>query len=283
MIEFTLVVPTLNPGDLWVKWVEALQGQSIKPAKVLIIDSGSTDNTLDICNSNGFEVISIRKSEFNHGGTRQLALQSVKNVDVVIYMTQDAILTNEDSISNILLPFKDARIAAVCGRQLPRMAAGPIEEHARLFTYSDKSFTRTIEDRHCKGLRTAFLSDSFAAYRMSALSGIGGFPENVIFGEDMYVAAKLLKANHKIVYAANACVYHSHNYSLIQEMRRYFDMGVFHAHEPWIRQKFGTAESEGLKFVTSEIKYLSRHAFWRIPEGVLRTLFRYTGFRLGVD
>jgi len=96
------------------------------------------------------------------------------------------------------------------------------------------------------------------------------------------VAAKMLKAGYKIAYAAGACVYHSHDYSLFQEMKRYFDMGVFHANEPWIRQELGGAEGEGLKFVISEMKYLLENAFWRIPEGMLRTILRYTGFRLGL-
>ena len=63
-------------------------------------------------------------------------------------------------------------------------------------------------------------------------------------------------------------------------MKRYFDMGVFHANEPWIRQEPGGAEGEGVKFVLSECKYLLKHAFWRIHESMLRVLFRYTDFRL---
>jgi rhamnosyltransferase len=92
----------------------------------------------------------------------------------------------------------------------------------------------------------------------------------------------LLKSGCKVAYAADACVYHSHDYSLWQEFERYFDMGVFHAREPWIRREFGGAEGEGLKFVISELKYLLNNAFWRIPEGMFRTLIRYTGFRLGL-
>ena len=67
----------------------------------------------------------------------------------------------------------------------------------------------------------------------------------------MPVAARRLKAAYKIAYAADACVYHSHDYSLWREMKRYFDMGVFHAHESWIREEFGGAEVEGMKFVVS--------------------------------
>ena len=59
-------------------------------------------------------------------------------------------------------------------------------------------------------------------------------------------------------------------------------MGVFHSREPWIREDFGGAEGEGARFVISEFKYLLRHAFWRVPEVLFRTIFRYAGFRLGL-
>lgn len=201
---------------------------------------------------------------------------------LLFFLTQDAILKESNSIEMILRPFHEDKVAAVCGRQLPRKWAKLIEAHARLYNYPLESSIKTFLDIKKFGLKTAFISNSFAAYRVSALNQIGGFPKDVIFGEDMYVATKLLKAGYKIAYSAEACVYHSHGYSLWQDMKRYFDMGVFHAREPWIRQELGGAEGEGVKFVISEFKYLLKHAFWRIPEGVLRTLLRYTGFRLGL-
>jgi rhamnosyltransferase len=50
-------------------------------------------------------------------------------------------------------------------------------------------------------------------------------------------------------------------------------MGAFYACEPWIRQESGGAEGEGAKYVISEFKYLLKHAFWRAPDGLLRTAF----------
>ena len=66
-----------------------------------------------------------------------------------------------------------------------------------------------MADREALGIKTAFLSDSFAAYRCDALADVGGFPD-VPACEDMYVGAKLLQAGYTIVYAAEAQVYHSH-------------------------------------------------------------------------
>lgn len=281
-MRFTVIVPTLNPGDKWPEWIYALRSQTSVPENVIVIDSESDDETANEAKVAGFVVLQVKHSQFNHGGTRQLALHHSDVCDFVIFLTQDAIPSSIESFKRILEPFLDPEIAAVCGRQIPRLNAGHIEAHSRIYNYPDQSSVRRFDDRKTIGIKAAFLSNSFAAYRVSALNEVGGFPRDVIFGEDMYVAAKLLKADYKIAYAADACVFHSHNYSFMQEFERYFDMGVFHAREPWIRQEFGGAEGEGVKYVISELKYLLNHAFWRIPEGMLRTLFRYTGFRLGL-
>jgi len=282
VLSFAVIVPTLDAGAAWNEWVDVLLAAGISKKDVYVVDSGSTDDTVLLAGKAGFNIKQIRPGQFNHGGTRQMAVTNLAGYDIVIFLTQDAILCFPDSLQEIMAPFDDGQVAAVCGRQLPRKLSGAIEAHARLFNYPETSSVNSLKDADVKGLKTAFISNSFAAYRVSVFNEVGGFPENVIFGEDMYVAAKMLNAGYKIAYAADACVFHSHDYSLIQEMKRYFDMGVFHANEPWIRRDLGGVEGEGVKFVVSELKYLLKHAFWKIPEGMLRTLFRYAGFRLGL-
>ena len=277
-----IIVPTLTAGPLWKDWIKALQKSGFSSEDVYLVDSGSTDDTVDLAKAAGFNISSVDKLNFNHGGTRQEALRALRGYDYVIYLTQDAILADVDAIAKILRPFQSEKVGAVCGRQLPRKGAGCIESHARLYNYPEVSSVNTIDDAETKGLKAAFLSNSFAAYRIAALQEVGGFPSDVIFGEDMYVATRLLEAGYHIAYAAEACVYHSHDYSLLHEMKRYFDMGVFHSDQPWIRRVLGGAESEGFKFLASEFEYLLRNAFWRIPEAVLRTVLRYAGFRLGL-
>lgn len=276
-----VVVLTLNAGEAWRDWIVAYNSQE-KMTVCHSIDSSSSDGTPTLSAESGLNVLTIERGSFNHGATRDDALKLCGEFEFIIFMTQDAILADSGSIQRILQPFEDIAVGAVCGRQLPRAGAGAIESHARLFNYPPVSRVCALEHVQRLGLKTAFLSNSFAAYRVSALSEVGGFPGDVIFGEDMYVAAKMLLAGYKIAYESDACVYHSHNYSLGQEMRRYFDMGVFHARESWIRENLGGAEGEGVKFVISEFEYLLKNSFWRIPEGMLRILFRYTGFRFGL-
>ncbi len=131
------------------------------------------------------------------------------------------------------------------------------------------------------GFKSIFISNSFAAYRREALMAVGGFPRNVIFGEDTVTAAKLLLSGWKIAYVAEAQVYHSHSYSWRQEFRRYFDIGVLHARESWLLEEFGGAGGEGGRFVRSELSYLWPKHWWLIPSALIRTALKLVGYRLG--
>jgi rhamnosyltransferase len=80
---------------------------------------------------------------------------------------------------------------------------------------------------------------------------------------------------------AEATVFHSHDYSVLEEFRRHFDIGVFYQRAHWIKEAFGRAEGEGKEFVLSEFRYLLSNASHLIPSAMLRTVMKYVGYRLG--
>ena len=281
MSKVGLIVPTLNAGSLWESWLKAFKQQTRKPDTLLVIDSTSNDDTVAMARAQGFDVEVIPKSEFNHGGTRQFGVNKLSDIDIIVFLTQDALLANPDAIERLLAVFVDERVGAAYGRQLPHRNAGPIAAHARLFNYPDESQLRSLEDRTRFGIKTVFISNSFSAYRRSALMQVSGFPVDTIMNEDTYVAGKMLVSGWKIAYCADAQVYHSHDYSFLDEFKRYFDIGVFHTHTAWLQQTFGGATGEGLRFVISEIRYLMKYAPWLIPSAVLRTGLKWLGFKLG--
>lgn len=281
-LQFVLCVPTCNAGNQWKDWIAAYQSQSLKADKVIVIDSSSSDNTVKLAEEAGFSVYSIPQSAFNHGGTRNQAVEFGKSFsDVVVFMTQDAILASSDSLANLLAPFVEPEVAAVCGRQLPHHEATPLAVHARYFNYPSESKVRTMADISALGIKTVFMSNSFAAYRLSVFDKLGGFPDNTILAEDMYLTAKMILSGYKVAYCAEATVFHSHNYTLKQEFQRYFDTGVFQQEQKWIQQKFGKAASEGKKFVLSELKFLVKNAPHWLPKALLSTLAKWIGFKLG--
>lgn len=66
----------------------------------------------------------------------------------------------------------------------------------------------------------------------------------------------MLLSGWKVAYAGKATFWHSHNYTLAKELRRYLNMGVLHAREPYIGQSFGGAGGETPPYVKSELKFL---------------------------
>ena len=280
MFRFNIIVPTLDAAKDWPLFAPALLA-SVRPEQVLIIDSESKDGTPDLARAAGFDVHSVARASFNHGGTRQMAAEMLADAEILVYMTQDAVLAGPNALANLLTVFEDPQVGAACGRQLPRQGAQPIEAHARSFNYPETSNMRTLASREQLGIKAVFLSNSLAAYRRSALMDVGGFPTDVIFGEDMITAARLLLAGYKVAYVAEACAYHSHSYTRMQEFKRYFDIGVLHSREPWLLEEFGRTSAEGKRFVISELRYLSKREAWQIPSALLRTGIKLLGYRLG--
>lgn len=274
------IVPSLNAGPLWKQTLAALRAQ-VPPVPVVVLDSQSSDATVTEARENQCVVHTVERARFDHGATRQWGA-SLVDAEIVVYLTQDAVLLDEHAIARLVAVFADPTVGAAYGRQVPRRGAGAIEAHARLFNYPSRDYRvtpRTVTDF---GIKAPFLSNSFAAYRRRALDAIGGFPSRVIVSEDMHVGARLLDAGWSLAYVPDACVEHSHGYRLPQEFRRYFDLGVFHAEESWIQQRFGRAGGEGARYVRSEVHYLLRRAPWRIPESLVRNAIKLLAFRLGL-
>ena len=299
--QFGVIVPTYNPGrEAWAKWVQALQSQNCKPMQVVVVDSGSTDGSLELSQQAGFTVLHTKAQDFNHGATRQWALEqgflnsqpnpangatpsASSPPDFIVFLTQDAILANPKALEELLQAFQDPQVAAAYGRQLPKPEAHWLEAHTRSFNYPDASRTVQLKDKASLGIKACFLSNSFAAYRLQALMAQGGFPAELPLGEDTFTAAKLLLSGQSLRYQASAAVYHSHNYNGLQDFQRMFDTGVFHAQNPWLLQNFGKAEGEGAKLVRSQWQSLQQQPYFK--QGLLQWLFtnalKLLGYKLG--
>lgn len=278
-----VIIPIYHPDWKFLRLIEALKQQKQVHFDVYIIDSGSDrrccENALD---GLFYTWIQTTPQAFNHGGTRRRAAQSCDGYPYLVYMTQDAIPTDEYALSSLLRVFSDETVGLAYGRQLPQLDAGVLAAHARLFNYSEQSRIKSLQDAPELGIKTAFCSNVFAAYRRTALMEAGNFPEHVILGEDTCAAGKMLINGWRIAYCADAKVYHSHNYSIWQEFKRYFDTGVLHAQYPWIRKTFGRAEGEGRRFVLSETRYVMRHSPFLLPGMICRDGCKLLGYRLGL-
>ena len=299
----SLIVPTYNAGQAWADFILALQSQTLSledesgvkcpvGIDVTIIDSSSTDDTAVLSRAAGFEVLVIDKQSFDHGGTRQLAFEHIfkksqegQTYTWVVFMTQDAVLSDPSSLAQLLSGFKNGQVGVSFGRQLPHPTATLLSSHARNFNYPAHSCLKSMDDKKTLGIKTAFCSNSFAAYRVDVLAQIGGFPKKVILGEDMWVAAKMLQEGYSVAYVSGACVDHSHNYTYLEDFSRYFDTGVFHAEEAWILKALGAPTGEGKRFVLSELGLLKNLPWIQrgqmFLEISIRTALKFLGYQLG--
>ena len=280
--SISVIIPTLNAE----KWLDSLltmlASQTILPSEILVIDSDSTDATRRIARHHNARVKKIAREQFDHGGTRTMAAAMTES-EIIVYMTQDAIPVNEHALEHLVNSLlNDELNAAAYGRQLASANANFFSKHLRQVNYPESSHVRCWKDRHVFGFRTIFISNSFAAYRRDVLAAHGFFAQQLLFGEDTLAVAKLLENGYCVAYVSNACVYHSHNYTITQDIRRYFDIGVFHSDHKEQLSKFGGPGNAGRKYVFSELTALKNSKRYRlIPESLLRNFGKFIAYYLG--
>jgi rhamnosyltransferase len=223
-MEASIVIPTKN-GEAWLeKCLDAVHSQQgVGTVEVLLVDSGSTDGTLEIARRHAVRVETIRPEEFHHARTRNYAASLAKG-KYLVFLSQDAIPSSQIWLAAMLRNFDDADVAAVYGRQMP--APGSTDErHDALGTmYGSERCVKEASSRARLGYKYYHFSDANAAVRRNVWESTR-FPEELKVFEDLGIAKRILDAGWKIVYEPEACVIHSHNHTTTQLFRRYFDIG----------------------------------------------------------
>lgn len=277
-----VVIPIYKPDKKLQMVISRLMGQTIVPSNIFLIhtrsseDDWHTEQLLQEVQTeySVVQVVSIAQEEFDHGGTRDMAMHLCKS-QYVLMMTQDAMPKNGKLIET-LRNAQGEKISVVFARQEPAKDCRIIERYTRTFNYPAESHSAMEKAAQTNnGIKSIFCSDVCAMYDRIAYEEVGGFPGKVIFNEDEIFAAKSLKAGYDIRYEAQAVVIHSHNYSGVQYFKRYFDLGVSQADFSYIFNEYH-AEDEGIRLVKQTFRYLmKRKSYFDIP-----VLFYHSGMKL---
>lgn len=276
-------IPTLNPG----RWVQplaaALAALDPSPDAILVIDSASDDGSLATLAQTGARIEHIARADFDHGGTRNRAFD-LSDADYVVFLTQDAIPNRPDTVATLVATLvADPKAGMAFGRQLANPAASAATRAHRTLLYPPESSTVTPADVDDLGVRASFASNSFSAYRRSAFEEIGRFPPKTISHEDRWAAGMMLRHGWSVAYVAEATVVHSHEYSLAQTVRRYFDAGVFEATNPWHRETFGRPHGYGKELVTCQLAAARADGRTAQAGVVIRSAAGLLGHQLGTS
>jgi len=276
----SVIIPTLNAASYINEIISSLRQQMIE-CEIIIVDSSSSDNTAYIAKTGHAKILTIRQEDFNHGNTRNTGVQAANN-NTVIFLTQDALPTDLQCLENLVKPLNDPHILASFGRQVPRPDASPTEKFTRLFNYPETPAVKGLEDIPRLGIKTFFFSNVCSAIKTKEFKELGGFPENIIMFEDLIFAAKAILKGYKIAYVPDAKVWHSHNFSLVQQFRRYQDAGISLRNNAWIFEHT-KANREGVEFLKRQIVYLYRnHQYQWIPYAIAESIFKLAGFWFGL-
>ena len=208
-------------------------------------------------------------------------MADASDADLLLFMTQDAVPADENLVEHLVMQFSLPQVKAAYARQLPKAGCSILEAYTRGFNYPPESDIKDYGDLPKLGLKTFFCSNVCAMYDRKVYEELGGFVSHTIFNEDMIYAAGLIEAGYSIAYAADAQVYHSHNYGCIAQLKRNFDLGVSQAQYAEIFEKY-PSEGEGIRMVKQTAAYVCRiHRPWLLASLFFQSGFKYLGYLLG--
>jgi rhamnosyltransferase len=276
----SVVIPTLNAEPYLRGILEAIFSQEpTSPSEVILVDSMSTDATRDIAASDA-RVRVVPIADFSHGRARNLGARAAVG-EVVVMLTQDALPADRTWLAALLAPFADPQVVASYSRQVPCADANPMER----FFLERRFPPRPPVRRERRGDATLTLEDVFfsnvsAAIRRDALLR-QPFDETLIMSEDQQFSRDVIAAGHAVVYQPESVVIHSHDYSLVNCFRRYFDSScslkvIFPEH--------GLARTAVMaaSYIPGEARYMVRAHPRSLPRYLLYNLAKVGGTLAGL-
>lgn len=234
-VKATVVIPLYNGEEFLEEILEALAGQKCPFGyEVLIIDSGSTDKSLEIISKYPkVRLHQIPNTEFGHGRTRNLGAKLAKG-DFVVYLVQDAVPIGDSWLKNMVEPFElSDKVFCVFGKQVPRPAdVAPLKREVysvfkslgpddALMVHHNKS----LIDGKDVPVSPGFFSDVNSAVRKDYLLNKISY-RDVNYAEDQALGMDIMAAGYIKVYTPLGAVTHSHNYKLREFLRRKYDEHV---------------------------------------------------------
>lgn len=281
-----IIIPVYRPDEKLERLIDKINVQTVKPGHVFFMQTltgtQEDDRVQELLGRADHAVITtLSKKDFDHGGTRNQGA-ALSQAEYMLFMTQDAVPTDEKLIENMLHSLEsDDTIATAYARQLPDDTVGVIEHYTRQFNYPAEDCVKSKEDLPVLGIKTYFCSNVCAMYRRRIYEEMGGFVLHTIFNEDMIMASRVIQAGYRIAYAAQAQVVHAHRYTYRQQFKRNFDLAVsqrqYHEIFDGVR-----SESEGIRLVKNTAGYLlSKGKWYLIPDLILQSGFKFLGYRFG--
>jgi len=246
--------------------------------EVRIVDSGSSTEELAIMREFPLVLAQIPPREFGHGRTRNLLAKDAAG-EVLVFLVQDAQPVGKEWLATLVTALAEPAVGGAFSRQLPWPDASPLMRFFLQETYPPTPARKRTGATEALTFADMFFSNVGSAMRRTVWQQLP-FREDVVMSEDQYWAAAALRAGYELVYQPAACLYHSHNYSLLSLFRRNALSGA--SLRGLIADTPGGVAGRGLDYLRREAAYLlgSGKAGW-LPYMMLYEAVRTAGFGWG--
>jgi GT2 family glycosyltransferase/glycosyltransferase involved in cell wall biosynthesis len=276
----SVVIPVLNGAEFLDEVLTVVTGQVIdEPFEVLVIDSGSTDGSLEIVAAHpGVQLIEIDKSEFGHGRTRNLGVQNTTG-ELIAFLTQDATPASEHWLAAYRDAFRLApNVGAAFGPHLARPGVSPIM--ARLLRDHFAQFGDINGEPVLTGAGgPIFLSNSNSCISRAAWEQTPF--RDIAYAEDQAFGVDILRNDWVKAYVPGAAANHSHDYGMAESFKRYFD--EYRGLNDSVGERTEASASKAVDIITNSIaadqKFLEEmgQPAWRRAAWSARSAVYHTG------
>jgi rhamnosyltransferase len=280
-MDASIIILTKNAGRNFVFLLQHILTQKFDGIyEVLVIDSGSTDDTLRTAKEFPIKITQIKPEAFHHGKTRNLGAE-LSSGKILVYITQDALPINNDWLEKLANNFKGPNVAMVIGRQIPWQTTKPPEKFFYVHNFPEqkiivkpKSSSYYLDNVFISNVNSAIRKDVWQQFK---------FSETIILAEDKEFANRILSAGWTIVYEPAAAVYHAHDFSIWSAFQRYLDFGIS------LKQGAGglpksrkSAIRKAFEYFSAELKYLHASGYLKwLPYSIVYETGKYLGLLLG--
>ncbi len=280
----SVVIPVKDGGADLVRCLDAIARQQVDDeVEVVVVDSGSTDGSVEIARTRGARVHEIPPEEFNHGRTRNLGAGFARG-DVLAFTSQDAFAADERWLSLLVAPLRSGpNVAGVYGRQLPHEGATPPERYFLDFLYGPEPRVQRWDGRGQPTFEATLFSNVNAAMPREVWSEFP-FADDLIMSEDQEWSRRVLLAGRELVYEPGAVVHHSHAYTVAGAFRRFFDSGVSaeRSYASGGAEPGSALRGAATRYARGEVAWLWRTGRRRwIPYAAVYELAKFSGLQLG--
>jgi rhamnosyltransferase len=269
-MDASIVIRTYNEG----KWLgEALQAVAAQDAapfsyEVVIVDSGSTDDTLKIAEAHGCRITHIKKSDFTFGRSLNVGCEAAQG-RFLVFISGHCIPVGARWLHDLVKPLDDGTCAYVYGRQQGKPGLTKFSEEQLFRKYFPDRSALPQDDFFCNNANAAILKSVWETRR---------FDEAVTGLEDMVLAKQLVGEGMKIGYVAEASVIHIHEESWSKVKTRYEREAVaLQDIMPEVHVSFGDFLRYTMAGVFHDLgEALTKRVFWKEAGGII--LFRFNQY-----